>query len=70
MPTWDGETAAGFMGGSSVMVAKNSDHPKEAVEFLQWMNGSKEGRHGLSTRAVPRLDHGQDELASRPCRDS
>ena len=51
MPSWDGESEVGLMGGSSVLVTKSSDHPKEAVEFLQWLNGSTEGSTQLIDQA-------------------
>lgn len=71
VPTWDGETETGFMGGSSVMVAKNSEHPKEAVEFLQWMNGSEGGAQALIEKAglFPASTTGQAELEGQPVPD-
>jgi multiple sugar transport system substrate-binding protein len=70
MPTWDGESETGFMGGSSVMVTQNSEHPEEAVKFLQWLNGSEEGGSGLIDIGLfPASSAGQAELAGRPVPD-
>lgn len=71
MPMWDDETATGFMGGSSVMVAKNSEHPDEAIEFLTWLNGSEEGTNALIEVAglFPASATGQAQLSGRPVPD-
>lgn len=70
MPTWDGETGTGFMGGSSVMVTKNTEHPEEAVEFLQWLNASDDGTKGLIDIGLfPASSAGQSQLAGQPVPD-
>lgn len=71
MPKWDDETATGMMGGSSVMVAKGTEHPEEAVRFLQWLNGSEEGTLGLIETAglFPASTTGQAQLEGRPAPD-
>lgn len=68
MPTWDGESKVGLMGGSSVMVTKNSKHPKESVEFLTWLNASTEGTTGMIEKGglFPASTLGQNALASQP----
>ena len=68
MPSWDGETAAGLMGGSSVMVTTMSEHPKEATKFLEWLNGSQEGSSALASIAglFPASIAGQESLSSLP----
>ncbi|MBB2976507.1 multiple sugar transport system substrate-binding protein [Microbacterium endophyticum] len=77
MPSWDGETTAGLMGGSSAMVSKTSEHPEEAVKFLEWLNGGEgsillaegglfpasiEGQESLSSLPVPAIVEGQDDF--------
>jgi multiple sugar transport system substrate-binding protein len=68
MPTWDGESTVGLMGGSSAMVTKSSKHPAEAVKFLEWLNGSAEGSALLAGTAglFPASTAGQAGLASLP----
>lgn len=44
MQTWnDTGFASSQQGGSSAAVLANSQHPKEALEFITWMTSSKEG---------------------------
>jgi multiple sugar transport system substrate-binding protein len=38
MPTWEGSDATGDTGGSANIVSSASEHPREAAEFVQWMN--------------------------------
>ncbi len=58
------------MGGSSVMVTKNTEHPKEAVEFLQWLNASDDGTRGLIDIGLfPASSAGQSQLADQPVPD-
>ena len=68
MPSWDGETQVGLMGGSSVIVTKTSEHPAEAAKFLQWMNGSEEGSAALVEKAglFPASIAGQNGLEGQP----
>ncbi|WP_165372733.1 ABC transporter substrate-binding protein [Pengzhenrongella frigida] len=68
MPSWDGESQVGLMGGSSVMVTKNSDHPQEAVEFLTWLNTSSAGTAGMIEKGglFPASTLGQEALAEQP----
>lgn len=48
LPAWtEGETAVPYLGGSAILVTKNSKHPKEAAEFAKWLNASEEGNHLL-----------------------
>ncbi|WP_286276231.1 ABC transporter substrate-binding protein [Naasia aerilata] len=49
MPSWDGETTSGVMGGSSAAITPTSKHPKESMEFLEWLNGSEEGSNLLAS---------------------
>ena len=43
LPQWtDGEQVAGFWGGSSTAVTRNSKHPAEAAEFARWLNTDPE----------------------------
>ncbi|MFP7761717.1 extracellular solute-binding protein [Marisediminicola sp. LYQ85] len=68
MPSWDGESEVGLMGGSSVMVTNTSEHPAEAAEFLAWLNGSAEGSSLLASEAglFPASTAGQESLADLP----
>ncbi|TQM09425.1 extracellular solute-binding protein [Pseudonocardia kunmingensis] len=38
LPTWEGSDATGDTGGSANIVSSASEHPREAAEFLVWMN--------------------------------
>ena len=70
MPTWDGETTAGLMGGSSAMVGATTKHPEEAAEFLTWLNGSEEGSSLLAKGGLfPASIAGQEALSSLPVPD-
>ncbi|MBN9605227.1 MAG: extracellular solute-binding protein [Actinomycetales bacterium] len=65
LPSWDGETTAGLMGGSSAMVGSTTTHAKEAVEFLTWLNGSQEGSSALAASGLfPASIAGQESLNS------
>jgi multiple sugar transport system substrate-binding protein len=68
MPTWGGEPTVGLMGGSSAMVTKTSKHPAEAVQFLEWLNGSAEGSGllGGTVGLFPASTAGQAGLAALP----
>lgn len=44
VPAWtDGDQKIGTWGGEVEGVTSNSKHPKEAAEFVNWMNNSEEG---------------------------
>jgi multiple sugar transport system substrate-binding protein len=48
MPQWEaGDTATGNWGGSATSVTSQSEHPEEAAQFIEWMNGSQEGVDAL-----------------------
>lgn len=48
MPTWpQGGFGSSYRGGSTTTVLANSSHPREALEFATWLNGSQEGIDGL-----------------------
>lgn len=48
MPTWpSGGYGSSHRGGSTTAVLANSRHPKEALEFALWLNGSHEGIDAL-----------------------
>ncbi|KAJ1683079.1 hypothetical protein LUZ63_021695 [Rhynchospora breviuscula] len=66
MPAWrSGETATGLFGGSSAMVGATTKHAKQAVEFLTWLNGSKEGSSLLAEGGLfPASVAGQESLPS------
>jgi multiple sugar transport system substrate-binding protein len=68
MPTWDGESEVGIMGGSSAMVTKNSSHPAEAIEFLTWLNASEAGTTEMIETGglFPASTIGQAGLAAQP----
>lgn len=40
-PTPDGEANATLFGGSMFVIPKDSEHPKEAWEFLEWVSGEE-----------------------------
>ena len=64
MPSWNGETATGLFGGSSAMVGSTTKHPEEAVKFLTWLNGSKEGSSLLAEAGLfPASTAGQESLS-------
>lgn len=42
LPTW-GTDQTGIWGGSAMSVMADSKHPKEAADFIKWLNTSKEG---------------------------
>ena len=47
MPRWSDGFGSSYIGGSTVAVLANSQHPKEALEFAIWMQTSKEGIDAL-----------------------
>jgi multiple sugar transport system substrate-binding protein len=43
LPQWsEGDQVAGFWGGSSTAITRNSKHPAEAAEFARWLNTDQE----------------------------
>ena len=43
LPQWsEGDEVAGFWGGSSTAITRNSKHPAEAAEFARWLNTDQE----------------------------
>jgi multiple sugar transport system substrate-binding protein len=46
-PRWKSGYGSTLMGGSSSAVMSTSKHPKEALEFLLWLNGSRTGVNAL-----------------------
>ena len=52
MPQWSaGQNVAGNWGGSTTVVFKNSQHPKEATEFAMWLNTNKDSVNSMITTA-------------------
>lgn len=51
MPQWTAgsHTAASWGGGSSNVVLKGSDHPQEAAEFADWLNGTPQSQSLLNS---------------------
>ena len=47
LPQWGSTPADGTWGGASFGVSTQSKHPKEAAEFVQWVNASKDGLASL-----------------------
>jgi multiple sugar transport system substrate-binding protein len=44
LPRWDANNpVVSYQGGSSAVVTKGSKHPKQAAEFIKWLNASDEG---------------------------
>ncbi|MFF4966173.1 ABC transporter substrate-binding protein [Streptomyces sp. NPDC001037] len=43
MPTWDGTTASGMLGGTTFAVSKDSKKTEAAVEFATWATTTAEG---------------------------
>ena len=69
LPQWSaGDDATGNWGGSATSVTTQSKHPKEAAEFITWMNTSQDGVNilvrdgGLYPAAIP----AQAEALSEP----
>lgn len=70
MPSWDGETQVGLMGGSSAMIGATTEHPEEAAKFAAWLNGSDEGSALLAEGGLfPASVAGQEALTSLPVPD-
>ncbi|GAC1424090.1 MAG: extracellular solute-binding protein [Ktedonobacteraceae bacterium] len=52
MPQWTaGQNVAGNWGGSTTIVFKNSQHPKEATEFAMWLNSNADSVKSMITTA-------------------
>lgn len=52
MPQWTaGQKVAGNWGGSTTVVFKNSQHPKEATDFAVWLNSNTDSVNSLITTA-------------------
>ena len=48
MPQWTaGQNSAGNWGGSTTVVFKNTQHPKEATEFATWLNTNADSVNGM-----------------------
>jgi multiple sugar transport system substrate-binding protein len=68
MPSWSGEDQVGVDGGSASMVTKTSKHPKQAVQYLSWLNASEAGPKILAQQGgqFPASLQGQSTLTSLP----
>ena len=68
MPQWDAASpATGNWGGSATSVTSQSEHPAEAVKFIEWMNSSQEGVTLLADSGLYPADiPGQAEALSAP----
>lgn len=69
LPQWEeGGQATGNWGGSATSVTSQSKHPKEAAEFVAWMNSSQEGVNILAQKGglYPADIPGQAEALSEP----
>lgn len=78
LPSWTaGDTTTGIWGGSAMAVTSNSKHPKQAVEFLDWLNASDEGLAAqvstiniypaaTSGRALPELEQPPAFMSNQP----
>ncbi len=67
MPQWSaGQNVAGNWGGSTTVVFKNSQHPKEATEFAMWLNSNPDSVKSMVTTAqlYPALSSALDTPAS------
>ena len=67
LPQWTaGDAQVGLMGGSSVFITKSSKHQAQAAQFLEWLNGSKEGSGDLASisNIYPASIAGQSALAT------
>ncbi len=67
MPQWSaGQNVAGNWGGSTTVVFKNSQHPKEATEFAMWLNSNTDSVNSMVTTAqiYPALSSALDTPAS------
>lgn len=68
MPQWDtASPSTGNWGGSATSVTSQSEHPAEAVQFIEWMNSSQEGVNLLADSGLYPADiPGQAEALSDP----
>lgn len=52
MPQWSaGQNVAGNWGGSTTVVFKNTQHPKEATEFAMWLNSNADSVKSMVSTA-------------------
>jgi multiple sugar transport system substrate-binding protein len=66
LPAWTaGDKTVGTWGGESEIVTSSSKHPKEAAEFISWMNSSQEGLNLLikNVDVFPAATFAQDSPA-------
>jgi multiple sugar transport system substrate-binding protein len=68
LPTWDGTAADGAWGGSATGVTTQSKHPKQAAEFVSWMNTDPTALKALVKEAgiYPAAKNGQAALTKPP----
>jgi multiple sugar transport system substrate-binding protein len=68
LPRWDAANpTVSYQGGSSVVVTKGSKHPKQAVEFIKWLNASDEGAKLILTvqNGYPAATSGQEDAKNQ-----
>lgn len=68
LPRWDAaDPTVSYQGGSSVVVTKSSKHPKQAAEFIKWLNASDEGAKLILTvqNGYPAATSGQEAAKSQ-----
>jgi multiple sugar transport system substrate-binding protein len=64
LPRWDAANpTVSYQGGSSAVVTKGSKHPKQAAEFIKWLNASAEGAKLILTvqNGYPAATSGQED---------
>ena len=68
MPQWDpANPATGTWGGSGDAVTTQSQHPAEALQFIQWMDASQEGLTALAALGTfPASDSLRSQVMSTP----
>lgn len=68
LPRWDAaDPTVSYQGGSSVVVTKGAKHPKQAAEFIKWLNASAEGAKLILTvqNGYPAAISGQEEAKAQ-----